>query len=460
MNSIKNFDKEKMTEFFYSGKTLKYEYRINALKKLKNTLKKYEEEMTVAVNKDFGKSYFETYMTEVMTISDELDFMIDNLKNLMKPKKVSTPLAHFKSTSKVFYEPFGIVLIVSPWNYPLTLAISPLIGAIAAGNCVVIKPSSKTNHTSDVIEKIIKESFQPEYVSVVRGSSDITHKLIEKDLDYVVFTGSPEAGKDVATTAAKTLTPVTLELGGKSPTIVFDDCDIENGGNRIIWGKSVNAGQTCIAPDYLLLHENIKEEFINELEKVIIKFYGENPIENSDFPSIINEENYERLKSYLKEGEVIFGGEYDDENLKISPTLILNPDLDSELMTREIFGPILPIITFKEIKETVDIIRKRPKPLAFYLFTKDDEKINWYIENIAFGNGCINDTLIQFANSNLPFGGVGNSGMGEYHGEYSFETFSNKKGMSRKTDLFDIELRYPPYTEKKKKLLKFYIDKF
>lgn len=459
MTDINNFQKDKMKEFFNSGKTLDYNFRINALKKLRNALIKYEEELTKAVNKDFGKAYFETYMTEILTVADELDFFLKNLKKLMEPDRVATPIAHFKSKSRVFYEPYGIVLIISPWNYPITLAFSPLIGGIAAGNCVVLKPSSKTKHTGDIIEKIIKETFPPEYVTVVRGSSDVTHELIREDLDYVVFTGSPKAGKDVATTAANFLTPITLELGGKSPTIVWEDGDLENSSKRILWGECVNAGQTCIAPDYLLLHKNVKEEFIELLKKDILEFYGENPLENPDLPSIINEKNYNRLKSYLKEKEIIFGGRYDDEKLKIEPTLILNPDLDSKIMKDEIFGPILPIIIIEDIEETIEIIRARPKPLAFYLFSKDEEKIDYYIENVSFGNGCINDTLIQFANSNLPFGGVGQSGIGEYHGKYSFETFSNKKGMSRKTDLFDIELRYPPYTEKKMKLLKYYINR-
>lgn len=459
MTDIKNFQKDKMKEFFNSGKTLDYNFRIDALKKLRDALIKYEEKLIEAVNKDFGKAYFETYMTEILTIADELDFFLKNLNKLMKPEKVSTPIAHFKSKSKIFYEPYGIVLIVSPWNYPITLSLSPLIGAIAAGNCVVLKPSSKTTHTSDILEELLEETFSRDFVTVIRGSSEVTHELIREDLDYVVFTGSPKAGKDVATTAANFLTPITLELGGKSPTIVWEDGDLKNASKRILWGKCVNAGQTCIAPDYLLLHKNVKEEFIDLLKKDIVEFYGENPLENSDLPSIINENNYNRLKSYLEKSDIIFGGRFDDEKLKIEPTLLINPDLDSDIMQDEIFGPILPIIIIEGISETLDIIRSRPKPLAFYLFSKDEEKINYYIENISFGNGCINDTLIQFANSNLPFGGVGQSGIGEYHGKYSFETFSNKKGMSRKTDLFDIELRYPPYTEKKMELLKFYINR-
>ena len=454
------FSKDKMTAFFASGATLPYEFRIAQLKKLKQALMHHQEALTEAVKQDFNKSYFETYMSEIMMVKDELDYFIKHLKKLMKPKRAATPIVHFKSSSKVFHEPYGLVLIISPWNYPVTLTLTPLVGAIAAGNCAVIKPSSKTTHTSDLIEKIVTETFDPEYVTVVQGSSDITHELIGQGFDYLVFTGSPRAAKDVAASAAPHLTPMTLELGGKSPTVVYADADMPKAAARVTWGKLVNGGQTCIAPDYILVEEEARDDFIAEMKRTITEFYGDDPLASDDLPSIINEKNYERLKGYLTQGEVVFGGTYRDADRKIAPTLLLRPDPDSPVMRQEIFGPILPILTFRTRDEVMGIIRDRPKPLAFYLFTKDRQKIDYYLEHVHFGNGCVNDTLIQFANTNIPFGGVGNSGMGQYHGRYSFETFSHVKGVSKKTNLFDIALRYPPYTEKNLKLLKMYIDKF
>lgn len=449
-----DFNKQKMMEFFHSGKSLSYEFRMDALKKLQRALWDYEDELTQAIFQDFNKSAFEAFMTELLMVNDELDIMMKNLKTFMKPKKVGTSLLHFKSSSRIYYEPYGIVLIISPWNYPITLSLTPLIGAIAAGNCVVLKPSSKTTRTSAVLSQLLTSIFPKEYVTVVQGSSDQTHALIQEEMDYIVFTGSPSVGEEILASAAPMLTPVLLELGGKSPAVVFSDADIEKASARLVWGKLVNAGQTCIAPDYLLLEESIAETFIAQLTEDIVKYYGDNPLESEDFPSIIDEKNYERIKSYLHLGECVYGGKFDDAKRKIHPTLLLNPPRDSDVMTTEIFGPVLPILTFTEHQEPVHQIRSLPKPLAFYLFTEDQSKIDWYMENISFGNGCINDTLIQFANSNLPFGGVGNSGMGQYHGEHSFETFSHQKSVSKKTNAFDIPLRYPPYSEKKLNTLK------
>ncbi|CDZ74567.1 Aldehyde dehydrogenase [Peptoniphilus sp. ING2-D1G] len=460
MSITDSFNKEKMLEFFNSGATMPYEFRIKSLKKLKNALFKYQDEIAKAIKKDFNKSYFETYMTEIMTVKDSLDYMLKNLKYLMKPKKTPTSLLHFKSSSKVFYEPYGIVLVISPWNYPVNLSLSPLIGAIAAGNCVVVKPSSKTKNTSVVLEKTIKEIYEPDYVCVIQGSSEATHALINQNLDYIMFTGSVRAAKEVAKSASQYLTPMTLELGGKSPAVIYGDCNLKNAAQRLTWGKFVNAGQTCIAPDYLLVEKNVVNPLIKAIKTAIMSFYGEEPLCSDDLASIIDENNYRRLKSYLSQGEILFGGRFEDSKRKIEPTILFNPNLDSNVMKEEIFGPILPVIAFENSMQTVEIIRSRAKPLAFYLFTEDKIRMDSYIKSMHFGNGCINDTLIQFANENLPFGGVGNSGMGKYHGRYSFETFSNIKGISKKTDKFDIDFRYPPYTDKKFNMLKYFINRF
>ncbi len=447
-------NQQQMRAFFHSGKTLSYAYRIEALEKLKRALSTYEAALLDAVYQDFGKAPFETYMTELLMVSEELDYMLKHLRQLMKPQKVATPLLHMKSSSRIYHEPYGIVLLISPWNYPITLSLVPLMGAIAAGNCVVMKPSSKSWHTTEVLAELIASIYPEDYVTLLRGPSSIVYEVIENGVDYILFTGSPEVGQKILKAASSSLTPVLLELGGKSPAVVFADANLEKAGARLIWGKVVNAGQTCIAPDYVLVEETMAEKLMEHMMWAIERYYGKEPLESPDLPSIINTENYERVKSYLTQGKLIYGGRYDDKRRKIAPTLLLNPDLSSEVMTREIFGPVLPVITFREPEEPVNIIRSRPKPLALYLFTENSQTIDWYMEHMAFGNGCINDTLIQFANAHLPFGGVGHSGMGKYHGKYSLESFSHRKAVSRKTTAFDITFRYPPYTADKLKQLK------
>lgn len=457
MEETVEFDKKVQDAFFKSGITLDYEFRRDMLLRFKTMIKENETRIVEAIKADFGKSYFESYATELMMIYDEINYMLKHLKKLMKPRRVGTPIIHFYSKSKVYSEPFGSVLIIAPWNYPFTLAFSPLVGAIAAGNCVVLKPSEITSHSSKVMKEIIEETFPPEYIAVVEGAAKTTQNLIKQDFDYLFFTGSASVGKEVLKTASESLTPTTLELGGKSPTIVAKDADLVKAAVRIAWGKVVNAGQTCIAPDYVLVHESVKNRFVLLYQQALEKFYEVDPFNNDDFPSIVNEKHFERIMSLMEGEDILHGGTVDPETRKIEPTLVDEPALDSDIMQEEIFGPVLPIVSYQTMDEVIHIIREREKPLALYLFTESKELKTYITKHLSFGGGVINDTVIHFANENLPFGGVGHSGMGRYTGQHSFDTFSHAKGMSEKTTLFDIPFRYPPYTDWKLKLLKFIV---
>jgi len=447
MNQL-SYKIEDQKKYFNEGKTQSYEFRYAQLKKLKNLVQENEEAIYDAVWNDFKKPKFETHVTEIQMIYDELNYMMRNLKKLMKPEKVGSPLMHFYSKSKVFKQPLGTVLIIAPWNYPAALSLSPLVGAIAAGNCAVIKPSEISSHTSGLINRLISAAFDPAYIQVVEGEAETTQQLIQQGFDYCFFTGSTAVGNEIAKTASESLTPFTLELGGKSPAIVADDASLVKAAARIVWGKFVNAGQTCIAPDYVYIHNSLKKKFILLVQDVLRRFYGENVLDNEDYPSIINEEHFNRIKNLMDDQNIVHGGELDKENLRISPTLIDDPSWDSDVMGEEIFGPVLPIKTFDQIEDVVHTLQGQPNPLALYLFTNSDETKDYIIQNVQYGGGTINDTLIHFANSSLPFGGVGNSGMGQYHGKYSFDTFSHYKGMSEKTNLFDLPVRYAPYNEK------------
>jgi len=457
MKQANEFNKKAQEAFFQSGTTLDYDFRRDMLLRFKRMVKRNESKIVEAIKEDFGKSYFETYETELMMIYNEINYMLKNLKKLMKPKRVGTSIVHFYSKSKVYNEPFGSVLIISPWNYPFNLSLSPLVGAIAAGNCAVLKPSEITSQSSKVMKEMIEETFPPEYIAVVEGAAETTQDLIKQDFDYLFFTGSTPVGKKVMKTASETLTPTTLELGGKSPAVVSKDADLVKAAVRIAWGKIVNAGQTCIAPDYVLVHESVKNQFILLYQQALQKFYEVNPFNNDDFPSIVNEKHFERIVDLMDGEDILHGGEVDQKTRKIEPTIVNEPDLASDIMQEEIFGPVLPVVSYESVAETVDIIRNRDKPLAFYLFTESQTLKDYMTKHLSFGGGSINDTLIHFSNTNLPFGGVGQSGMGQYTGKDSFDTFSHKKGMSEKTTLFDIPLRYPPYTNWKLKLMKFIV---
>lgn len=429
-------------KYFNSGKTKEILPRINNLRKLKETIKKNEKSIMEALKIDLNKSEFEAYLSEIGFVYEEINQATKNLNNWATPESIRTPLTHIGSTSHVYYEPFGLALIISPWNYPFHLAITPLISAIAAGNCAIIKPSEITPNVSKAVKKIIEEAFPIDFVAVVEGAVETSTALLDEKFDYIFFTGSTNVGRIVMEKAAKYLTPVTLELGGKSPCIIHHDAKLKLAAKRIIWGKLLNAGQSCIAPDYLYVHQDIKDEFISYLKQYIEELYGENIFQNEDYPKIINKGHFDRLKNLLTDGRVLYGGTFDEDRLIIEPTILDQIDWSLPVMQGEIFGPIIPIIEYSEIEEVVTAIKDHPKPLALYLFTSDKELQNDIIMNISFGSGCINDTIFHIGNPHLPFGGVGDSGMGYYHGRNGFVTFSHRKSILKQTTLFDIPLRY------------------
>ena len=404
-----------------------------------------ENKIMNALKTDLQKSEFEAYTTEIGFVLEEIRFTIKHLRKWSKPKKVRTPITHFGAKSYVMKEPYGVALIIAPWNYPFQLAIAPLIGAIAAGNCAVIKPSELTPTTSSLLNQMISNTFPPEYMTVIEGDAATSQALLENEFDYIFFTGSVHVGKIIMKAAAKHLTPVTLELGGKSPCIVHHDANVTLAAKRIVWGKLLNAGQTCVAPDYLLVHEQIKEALIAAIITVIHDFYGEDTFIASHYPKIINLHHLQRLQNMLtaSTGNVIFGGKIDQEAQRIEPTLITNVEWNDAAMEEEIFGPILPIITYSNIEDIIAKIKKRSKPLALYMFTEDRSLSKKIMHELSFGSGCINDTVFQIANPYLPFGGVGTSGTGSYHGKKSFEEFSHEKSVLKQTTFFDIPLRYP-----------------
>ena len=440
--------------FLRSGITLDVNFRIRQLKRLKEAIKAHDVLIYDALKKDLNKPVFESYVTELGSVYSEIDYMIKHVKDWAKPKRVPTSLAHFYSKSHIYQEPYGRVLIIAPWNFPIQLSFVPLVGAITAGNCVVLKPSELAPYTARVIQQIIESVFAREYVAVEQGDGKVSQQLLKEGVDYCFFTGSTQVGKAIMETASQTLTPVILELGGKSPVIVAKDTNIKHAAQRIVWGKFTNAGQTCIAPDYLLVDEVIRDDLISAIIEVIEEYYTKKPLENSDYSKMINKRHFKRVKKLMKNQSVIYGGGSNKEMLTIEPTLVLEPELDTELMQEEIFGPILPILTYREVSQAVEFIRSKDKPLALYLFTQDKALKEYIIKNLSFGGAAINDTLIHQSNYNLPFGGVGASGMGQYHGKYSLETFSHPKSVIEKTDLFDIKLRYPPYKDWALKFIK------
>ena len=425
---------------FNSNITKNINYRIDILKKLKLVIKKYEEEIYEALKLDLNKSKFESYAAEIGFVYNEISYAIKNVRKLAKPKKVKTPLVHAISSSKIYYEPYGTVLVISPWNYPFLLSLSPVIGAIMAGNTFILKTSAESKNVSDILSKIIKEVFGD-----VTGTCICqNHEILDQKVDYIFFTGSINIGKLVMKKASEKLIPVSLELGGKSPCIVDETVDVKLAAKRIVWGKFMNAGQTCVAPDYVIVHESIKEKFASEVKKWIIKFYTKNQLECKHYPKIINEKHYNRLLSLIDNDKVTYGGKFDEKTQKISPTIMEFVTYEDKCMQEEIFGPILPIITYSDLNKLINEIKLKQKPLALYVFSNNKNNINKIINEIPYGGGCINDTLIHLATSELPFGGVGESGIGAYHGKYSFETFSNKKSILNKSNLIDVFLRYPP----------------
>lgn len=439
-------------QYFSTNETKDIEFRINKLKKLREVLKSEEEKVLEALRKDLMKSAFESYITEVAMVYDEINIQIKNIRKWSKDRRVKTPIVQFPAKSFVHLEPYGVVLIIGPFNYPFMLTMDPLIGAIAAGNTVVLKPSESAPETSKVLKSILEQVFDEKYVLHVnpeRGK-EVVDELLREKFDYIFFTGSAMVGKIVMKAAAENLTPVTLELGGKSPCIVDKDCKVELAARRIVWGKAMNSGQTCVAPDYLYVHKDIEEEFIKKLEEEIKKQFGEEPLKSEDYSRMVNEKEFNRVLSYIDKDKLVFGGNYNKETLQIEPTILKGVTWDDPVMEREIFGPILPILNFEDLNDVIKIVNSKDKPLALYYFSEDKNKIKKVLNTTSSGGVTINDTLVHVSSSYLPFGGVGKSGMGEYHGKYSFDLFSNKKGVMNRKTFLDIKIRYAPFKNKLK----------
>jgi len=425
-------------------------FRKEKLKKLLHVITENEEAILKALYSDFKKPAFEGFLTEVNVVKSDLKDAIKNIKSWAKPKKVRASLLNFPSSDYIYSEPYGKTLVISPWNYPFQLALCPVIASYAAGNSVVLKPSELTPNTSTLLSKIIRETFDVKEVVAVLGDADVAKSLLEKRWDYIFFTGSVAVGKEVAKAAAKHLTPVTLELGGKNPCIIDETANLEVTAKRIVWGKFINAGQTCIAPDYILVQQKVKSKLVRLLKEEIEKAFGENPQISPDFTRIINKKNWQRLVNMIEEKNVLSGGIFDEENLYIAPTLIDEPSLESEIMKEEIFGPLLPILSYTAENDLKKVISKYEKPLSLYVFTENKAFAEKIIQDFSFGGGCINDTVVHFSNKRLPFGGVGNSGIGAYHGKKSYETFSHQKSILKKATWFDNPIRYAPYKNKLK----------
>jgi aldehyde dehydrogenase (NAD+) len=431
--------------FFNTGRTLSIPFRLHQLKTLRAALKNDEARVTEALHADLGKSPYEAYMTEIGIVLEEIRFYLRKTPKWAKPHRVRTPYYHFPATSRVYPEPFGTALIIGPWNYPFQLIMAPLVAAMAAGNCAVLKPSEFSVHTSDVLKDLISRHFDPAYITVELGDAETSKGLLEQKFDKIFFTGSPAVGRKVMAAAAKNLVPVTLELGGKNPCIVEKDADLHVTAKRIVSGKYINAGQTCIAPDYLLVHRSIRDRMIDEIRNCIDDFFGKDPSRHPAYPRIIHKDHLRRLVALTEGTEVIFGGVHHAQSLYFAPTLLKEPDLSHPVMEEEIFGPILPVVSYDSISEVIELVKSRPRPLALYLFTSDRSFAKTIMKRISFGGGCINDTLIHFATPYLPFGGVGGSGVGSYHGKFGFDAFSHQKGVMKNGFLIDLPFRYPRF---------------
>ncbi|MFS0868380.1 aldehyde dehydrogenase [Paenibacillus xylanilyticus] len=418
--------------FFYTGQTKNIDYRIRALQQLRQGIEKYEQRILDALRADLNKSEAEAYSSEIRIVLGELDFALDHLKDWAAPKAVPTSSLIPDGVSTIYTEPYGLALIIAPWNYPFQLAFGPLIGAIAAGNCAIIKPSELTPSVSRLTYDLVEEIFPKEYVAVMEGEVETSTALLNEKFDYIFFTGSTGVGRIVMKAAAEHLTPVTLELGGKSPVIVHKDADLQLAAQRIVRGKFLNAGQTCVAPDYLLVHRDVHDKLLELIAAEIKDKFGEDVIRNTDFPHIVNARNFDRLSVFLNGGNALIGGRSDRDQLLIEPTVLGNVDWDSPVMQEEIFGPILPVMIYNDLNPLLDEIVRRPKPLALYLFTQDEDLQNQILDQISFGGGCINDTLSHMTSHFLPFDGVGESGMGAYHGHKSFEVFSHHKSILKR----------------------------
>ncbi|MCR4714813.1 MAG: aldehyde dehydrogenase [Treponemataceae bacterium] len=446
---------EKQRKFYSTGETLPISFRKEKLRALLASIEKREAEILAALHEDLNKSSFEGYITEVSIVKDEIKFTLKHLSRWAKPKRVKTPITLFPGKSYRYREPYGVTLVMAPWNYPFQLTLAPVVGSISGGNCTVVKPSNYSPATSAIIRKVLSECFAEDYIAVVEGGRDANQALLQQKFDYIFFTGGVTVGKLVMEAASKNLTPVSLELGGKSPCIVDKTADIDLTAKRIMWGKFVNAGQTCVAPDYILVESVVKDELIAAMKKWIITFHGEKPLEDPELPKIITQKHFERLSAFVDgrnaaNGSVAFGGSSNPATRQIEPTLLDSPTPDSPVMSEEIFGPVMPVIPVQDMNDAVAYVLSRPKPLALYYFSRDKKAQERMIKTVPYGGGCINDTLIHLATPYMPFGGVGNSGMGHYHGKESFTTFTHEKSVLKRGAWPDVPLRYQPYGDKLK----------
>lgn len=448
---------KKQRQFFLTGATLDVKRRVEALKSLRSALHEFEPMLLEALRSDLGKSASEGYMCEVGLTLSEISHSLSHIKSWSRPERHMAPLTNFPATQKILKDPYGVVLIMSPWNYPVLLTLGPLIAAIAAGNCVCVKPSAYSPSTSAVMQKLIERAFSPEYVTVITGGRAENQTLLDQKFDYIFFTGGVSVGKMVMEKAAKHLTPVTLELGGKSPVIIDSHCDLKLAARRVAFGKWLNCGQTCIAPDYVLCHNEVHDRFVELLKDEISRQYGSEPLSNHNYGKIVNRKHFDRLSGLIDVDKTVYGGILDDETLRISPTVMTRVTADDAVMQEEIFGPILPIIKVDSMDTAFAFIQQRPHPLALYLFSTSGEVKHKFLSRLSFGGGCVNDTIMHIATHNMPFGGVGNSGMGSYHGKYGFDTFTHRKSVVFKPNFLDLPLRYQPYARWKDKIIRMFM---
>ena len=453
INSLVN----RQRKYFQTGATLPVSTRISALRRLYDAISKHEKEINEALRKDLGKSGFESYMCENGMVLEELSYMLKHTPRFAREKRVRTPLAQFHSRSCQKPSPYGVTLIMSPWNYPFMLTLSPLADALAAGNTAVVKPSAYSPHTSDVILRILSQCFEPKYVAVVTGGRAENTCLLREHFDYIFFTGSQTVGKEVMRNAAEHLTPVTLELGGKSPCIVDQTANIKLAARRIVFGKYLNCGQTCVAPDYIYCHRSVKDKLVSEVKKQIQKQYGKQPLSNPDYGKIINEKHFDRILGLIDKKKVVHGGSSDRKALRIEPTVLDNVTFSDAVMQEEIFGPVMPILVFDSLDEVIRNVNAMPHPLALYLFTSDNAAAKKVTSRCGFGGGCINDTIIHLATTEMGFGGFGESGMGAYHGKIGFDTFSHYKSIVDKKTWIDLPMRYQPYRKMHEKMVRFFL---
>ena len=444
-------------KYFQTGATLPVSSRLTALQKLYHAISGHEAEIHDALKKDLGKSGFESYMCETGMVLEEISYMLKHTPKFAREQRVRTPLAQFHSRSYKKPSPYGVTLIMSPWNYPFMLTLSPLVDALAAGNTAVVKPSAYSPHTSEVLRLILSECFEPQYVAVVTGGRAENTCLLHEHFDYIFFTGSQNVGKEVMRNAAEYLTPVTLELGGKSPCIVDQTADIKLAAKRIVFGKYLNCGQTCVAPDYVYCHCSVKDKLIKEVQKQIRRQYGKQPLHNSDYGKIINEKHFDRILGLIDEKKVVHGGGSDRNTLRIEPTVMDNVTFSDAVMQEEIFGPVMPVLTFDSLDEAIRRINSMPHPLALYLFTSDKKAAGKVTARCGFGGGCINDAIIHLATSEMGFGGFGESGMGAYHGKTGFDTFTHYKSIVDKKTWIDLPMRYQPYRKRNEKMIRFFL---